>query len=66
SDGTNELLRIFVNSKPCSDNSIPIVLSSHTNPQAGIAFIGDSLRLFVSLDSNAQSDTKIPKDITKS
>lgn len=52
SDSTNELLHMFVNSKPCSDNSIPITLSNHTNPQAGLAFFDGRMRLLVSSDSS--------------
>jgi hypothetical protein len=47
SDGTTELLHIFVNSKPCPDNSVPITLSTHTNPQAGLTFYDGKMRLLV-------------------
>lgn len=52
SDGTSELLKIFVNSRPCHDDSIPIAVSNHANPQAGMIFINGSFRLLVSDDFN--------------
>lgn len=66
-DGINELLQILVNSKSksCNDNSIPIILSNHTNPQAGLTFIGGSFRLLVSSDSDNHMDTNTKSDWKK-
>ena len=51
SDKISELLRIFVDAEPCIRDSIPIMLSDHTNPQAGLMFYDEKMRLLVSTDT---------------
>jgi hypothetical protein len=47
-DGTHELLRIQVDSPPCTTNPIPSMFSKHTNPQAGLIFYDGKMKLLVS------------------
>ncbi|MGI0061116.1 MAG: hypothetical protein ACREBA_01540 [Nitrosotalea sp.] len=48
SDGTSELLHIFVSSPSCGEDYTPIKLSTHTNPQAGLIFYDGKMKLLVS------------------
>lgn len=62
SDNTNELLRIFVDAEPCIPDSIPTMLSNHTNPQAVLMFYDEKMKLLVSTDitnSTLQSEQDI-------
>lgn len=62
SDNIEELLRIFVDYEPCTPDSIPTMLSDHTNPQAGLMFYDEKMKLLVSTDitnSTLQSEQDI-------
>jgi len=48
SDGTSELLHIFVGSPQCSDSKPPTYFSTHANPQAGLTFSDGKMKLLVS------------------
>lgn len=53
-DGTRELLKITTPEKACMSNfskSDFVKLTNHTNPQAGLTFFDNSVRLLVSSDS---------------
>lgn len=49
-DTTHELLHIQVDSPPCTANPIPSMFSTHTDPQAGLAFYDGKMKLLVSTD----------------
>jgi hypothetical protein len=56
-DTTHELLHIQVDSLPCTANPIPSMFSTHTNPQAGLAFYDGKMKLLVSTsDTNPRLD----------
>ena len=50
SDGTSELLHIFVGSPQCSDSQPPTYFSTHTNPQAGLIFYDGKMKLLISVE----------------
>lgn len=49
SDGTSELLQIFVGSKDCFLPQPSTHFSTHANPQAGLTFYGGKMKLLVSV-----------------
>jgi hypothetical protein len=51
SDGTSELLPVFVGSSSCGYDYIPIKLSTHTNPQAGLTVYDGKMKLLTSVES---------------
>ena len=48
SDGTSELLHIFVGFPKCAAPQPPTYFSTHTNPQAGLTFYDGKMKLLVS------------------
>ena len=55
SDGTSELLFIYVDSQPCPVPFPQISFSTHTNPKAGLTFYNGKVKLLVS--SNITNST---------
>ena len=51
SDGTNEMLHVFVGSPSCGYNYTPIKLSTHANPQAGLIFYDGKMKLLTSVEN---------------
>ncbi|MDE1843655.1 MAG: hypothetical protein KGH95_08405, partial [Thaumarchaeota archaeon] len=51
SDGTSEMLHVFVGSPSCGYNYTPIKLSTHTNPQAGLIFYDGKMKLLTSVEN---------------
>ena len=51
SDGTSELLHIFVGSPQCSASQPPTYFSTHTNPQGGLTFYDGKMKLLVSVEN---------------
>lgn len=51
SDGTSELLHIFVGFPQCSDPQPPTYFSTHVNPQAGLTFYDGKMKLLVSTNT---------------
>jgi hypothetical protein len=47
SDGTSELLYIYVDSQPCPVHFPQISFSTHTNPKAGLTFYDGKMKLLV-------------------
>ena len=48
SDGTSELLYIYVDSQPCPVHFPQISFSTHTNPKAGLTYYDGKMKLLVS------------------
>jgi hypothetical protein len=51
SDGTHELLYIFVGFLPCSTPQPPTYFSTHANPQAGLTYYDGKMKLLVSVEN---------------
>ncbi|MGI0073916.1 MAG: hypothetical protein ACREA3_08895, partial [Nitrosotalea sp.] len=60
SDGTIELLQIFVGSKDCFLPQPSTHFSTHTNPQAGLTFYDGKMKLLVSTSVTNSSGTQLP------
>lgn len=58
-DAVHELLHMQVDSPPCDTNPIPSMFSNHTNPQAGLAFYDNKMKLLVSTDNSDLSKSPI-------
>ncbi len=61
SDGTSELLHVFVVSPSCSYDYTPIKLSTHTNPQAVLTVYDGKMKLLVSNTLTNSLETKNSK-----
>ena len=59
SDGTNELLQIFVGSKDCFLPQPSTHFSTHTNPQAGLTFYDGKMKLLVSMENKSSEKSTI-------
>ena len=51
SDGTSEILGVFVGSPSCGYNYTPIKLSTHTNPQAGLIVYDGKMKLLTTAEN---------------
>ena len=51
SDGTSEILDVFVGSPSCGYDYTPIKLSTHTNPKAGLVVYDGKMKLLTSVEN---------------
>ncbi|MBI1828711.1 MAG: hypothetical protein HY222_01685 [Thaumarchaeota archaeon] len=56
SDGTSELLYIYVDSQPCPVHFPQISFSTHKNPQAGLTFYDGKMKLLVGMQDKVQQN----------
>ncbi|MDE1763901.1 MAG: hypothetical protein KGH88_06620 [Thaumarchaeota archaeon] len=59
SDNTHELLHLFAYSPSVCNLPVPSMFSTHTNPQAGLAFYDGKMKLLVSEDKNDSRITQM-------